>query len=223
VIEQTLTQVGATESSEWDLIPLSALQHYLYCPRQCALIHVEQLWSENQFTAEGRILHDATSEARIETRRGVRTVTAMPIASRRLGVLGIADVVEMHKDDADRWRPFPVEHKRGKAKAHRADEVQLCAQAMALEEMFAVDVVDGALFYGETRRRLGVAFDSALRRLTVRVAAEARAMIRVGMTPPATFEKRKCGACSLADLCRPKQLFERRSAAAWLARCIAEA
>jgi len=223
MIEHTLSQVGATELVEEDLIPLSALQHYLYCPRQCALIHVEQLWSENHFTAEGRILHEATSEAAIETRRGVRTVTAMPIASRRLGVLGIADVVEMHKDDAGHRRPFPVEHKRGRPKAHRADEVQLCAQAMALEEMFAVRLVEGALFYGETRRRVGVAFDAALRRLTERVAAEARAMIGAGMTPPATFEKRKCGACSLADLCRPKQLFERRSAAAWLARRIAEA
>jgi CRISPR-associated exonuclease Cas4 len=223
MIEDTLTQIGATEAVEGDLIPLSALQHYLYCPRQCALIHVEQIWCENHFTAEGRILHEATSDVGMESRRGVRTVTAMPIASRRLGVSGVADAVEMHKDDAGQWRPFPVEYKRGRPKAHLADEVQLCAQAMALEEMLAVNVVEGALFYGETRRRVGVAFDAALRRLTEHVAAEARAMIRAGTTPPATFEKHKCAACSLADLCRPKQLFQRRSAAAWLARCIAEA
>jgi CRISPR-associated exonuclease Cas4 len=152
----------------------------------------------------------------------VRTVTAMPIASRALRVSGIADVVEMHCDEAGRWRPFPVEYKRGRPKAHRADEVQLCAQAMALEEMFAVELAEGALFYGQTRRRVGVAFDADLRRLTEEVAAAARAMIAAGATPPAVFEKRKCGACSLADLCRPKQIGQARSATAWLARRMAE-
>ncbi|MBX9592298.1 MAG: CRISPR-associated protein Cas4 [Hyphomonadaceae bacterium] len=214
---------GATaREPEPDLIPLSALQHYLFCPRQCALIHVEQLWSENRFTAEGRLLHEATAQAGTEQRRGVRTITAMPIASRALRVSGIADVVEMHKDAAGRWRPFPVEYKRGKPKAHRADEVQLCAQAMALEEMFAAELTEGALFYGATRRRVGVALDQELRALTARVADEARAMIAAGATPPAVYEKRKCGACSLVDLCRPRQLSGPRSAAAWLSRCIAE-
>jgi CRISPR-associated exonuclease Cas4 len=154
-----------TARGEEDLIPLSALQHYLYCPRQCALIHVERLWSENRLTAEGRLLHETTAEPGTEQRRGVRTVMAMPIASRRLGVSGIADVVEMHKDEAGRWHPFPVEYKRGRPKAHRADEVQLCAQAMALEEMLAIDIAEGALFYGTPRRRTVVAFDAELRRL----------------------------------------------------------
>lgn len=213
---------GEGAEGDSDLIPLSALQHHLYCPRQCALIHVEQVWSENRFTAEGRLLHEATSQAGVEKRRGVRTVMAMPLVSRRLGVSGIADVVEMHKDDTDGWRPFPVEYKRGKPKSHRADEVQLCAQAMALEEMFAVDLAEGALFYGETRRRLGVTLNADLRTLTVHVAAGARATIRAGVTPPPVFEKRKCGACSLIDLCRPRQLSRSRSAASWLSRCIAE-
>jgi CRISPR-associated exonuclease Cas4 len=208
---------------EVDPIPLSALQHYLFCPRQCALIHVEQLWSENVLTAEGRLLHEATAAAGTETRRGVRTVTAMPIASHRLGVAGVADVVEMHRDEAGHWRPFPVEYKRGRPKPHRADEVQLCAQAMALEEMFAVEVSEGALLYGATRRRLGVTFDAALRALTAETAAAARAMIASGATPPAVYEKRKCGACSLIDLCRPRQLGPTRSAASWLARRMAEA
>jgi CRISPR-associated exonuclease Cas4 len=210
---------------EEDLIPLSALQHYLYCPRQCALIHVEQLWSENRLTAEGRLLHEATAVPGTEQRRGVRTVMAMPIASRRLGVSGIADVVEMHEtgDGAGRWRPFPVEYKRGRPKAHRADEVQLCAQAMALEEMLAVDIAEGALFYGQTRRRTPVAFDAALRRLTEEVAAAARGMIAAGTSPAAVFEKHKCSACSLLELCRPRQLSKQRSAAAWLARRLAEA
>jgi CRISPR-associated exonuclease Cas4 len=210
-------------AEEEDLIPLSALQHYLFCPRQCALIHVEQLWSENRLTAEGRLLHETTAEPGTEQRRGVRTVMAMPIASRRLGVAGIADVVEMHKDGIGGWRPYPVEYKRGRPKAHRADEVQLCAQAMALEEMFGVIIAEGALFYGEPRRRTAVAFDAELRRLTGEVAAAAHAQIAAGVTPPAVYEKRKCAACSLLDLCRPKQLSKPRSAAAWLARCIAEA
>jgi CRISPR-associated exonuclease Cas4 len=223
VDEQAPDRGQRREAGDEDLIPLSALQHYLYCPRQCALIHVEQAWAENALTAEGRLLHERTAEARAEMRRGVRTVTAMPIASRRLGVSGIADVVEMHRDDAGRWRPFPVEFKRGRAKAHRADEVQLCAQAVALEEMFGVDIAEGALFYGQPRRRTPVGFDAELRRLTREVAAAARSMIAAGATPPAVFEKRKCGACSLIGLCRPRQVGQTRSASAWLARRLAEA
>lgn len=170
-------------------IPLSALQHYLFCPRQCALIHVEQAWAENRYTAEGRVLHETTSEVGTEKRRGVRVVTAMPLLSRRLGVSGIADLVEMHKSEDGRWRPLPIEYKRGKPKAHRPDEVQLCAQAMALEEMFAVDLVEGALFYGERRRQVTVLLDAQLRRLTEHIATEARDMIQRGATPPAIFEK----------------------------------
>lgn len=206
-----------------DLVPLSALQHHLYCPRQCALIHVEQAWAENRFTAEGRVLHEATSQAGHEQRRGVRVVTAMPLVSRCLGVSGIADLVEMHKGEDDRWRPFPVEYKRGKPKAHRADEVQLCAQAMALEEMFGVELTEGALFYGETRRRVAVPLNAELRRLTAEVAVAARSMLAAGTTPPAAYEKRKCTACSLLELCQPKRLSRPTPASQWLARQIAEA
>jgi CRISPR-associated exonuclease Cas4 len=207
---------------EDEFIPMSALQHHLFCPRQCALIHVERLWSENRFTAEGRLLHEATAAPNSEMRRGVRTVMAMPLASRRLGVSGIADVVEMHEVEGGTWRPFPIEHKRGRAKSHRADEVQLCAQAMALEEMFGGIIAEGALFYGKTRRRVAVAFDTELRRLTYEVAQAARAMIAAGATPPPVFEKRKCSVCSLVDLCRPRQMAGTRSASAWLAHRIAE-
>lgn len=206
-----------------DPIALSALQHWLYCPRQCALIHVEQAWAENRFTAEGRVLHEATAEIGTETRRGVRVVTAMPLVSRRLGVSGIADLVEMHKDADGKWRPFPVEHKRGKPKAHRADEVQLCAQAMALEEMCGATLVAGALFYGETRRRVDVALDAALRALTAEVASAARAMIEAGTTPLPVYQRRKCGACSLAELCQPRRIARPQTASAWLSRMIAEA
>ena len=205
-----------------DFVPLSALQHFLYCPRQCALIHVEQAWAENRFTAEGRVLHEATAEAGHAQRRGVRVATAMPLVSRRLGVSGIADLVEMHKSDGGRWRPFPVEYKRGKPKSHRADEVQLCAQAIALEEMFGVELTEGALFYGETRRRVGVSLDDGLRQLTAEVAASTRTLLALGSTPPAVYDKRTCNACSLVDLCQPKRLSRSTPASQWLARQIAE-
>jgi CRISPR-associated exonuclease Cas4 len=208
---------------ETDLVPLSALQHYLFCPRQCALIHVEQAWAENRLTAEGRVLHEATAAAGSEKRRGVRVVTAMPLVSKRLGVSGIADLVEMHKSADGTWRPFPVEYKRGKPKSHRADEVQLCAQAMALEEMFSVTLDEGALFYGETRRRVAVPLDTALRQLTGQVAADTRALLDGQITPPPVYAKSTCTNCSLNELCQPKRLSRKVSAAAWLARQIAEA
>jgi CRISPR-associated exonuclease Cas4 len=200
-----------------DLIPLSALQHYLFCPRQCALIHIEQVWAENIATAEGRVAHERVHAAQSEMRRGVRTVTGMPLRSRRLGVSGIADVVELRRDASGATHPTPVEHKRGRPKAHRADEVQLCAQAMALEEMFAVDIAEGALFYGQPRRRTTVAFDAGLRALTAQVAADACAMLQAGRTPRMGYEPKRCDACSLIEICRPRTTGAARSAAAWLA------
>jgi len=211
-----------------DPIALSALQHYLFCPRQCALIHVEQVWAENRFTAEGRLMHEATAEAGHEVRRGVRVVTAMPLASSRLGVSGIADLVELHPGDGDddgdegRWQPFPVEYKRGKPKAHRADEVQLCAQAICLEEMFETTIAEGALFYGKTRRRMSVAFDDELRTLTATIATETRGLIAAGATPKPVYQRTKCSACSLAELCRPKRLMREANVARWLSRHIAD-
>lgn len=204
---------------EADLIPLSALQHMLYCPRQCALIHVEQVWSENRFTAEGRILHDKADQPGASRRRGVRTATAMPIRSIALGVSGVADVVELHERDG-RIHPFPVEYKRGSPKAHRADEVQLCAQGATLEEMFGVEVPQGALFYGETRRRVAVAFDADLRRLTAQTAAAARAMILSGSVPHAAYEAKHCRACSLLETCAPRATADGGQVARWIAHMI---
>jgi len=204
---------------EADLIPLSALQHYLYCKRQCALIHIERLWAENRFTAEGRVLHERTHAPGAETRHGVKTIRAMPVRSFRLGITGVTDVVELHEQDV-RLQPYPIEYKRGRPKAHRADEVQLCAQAMALEEMFETSVPEGALFYGKTRRRQRVAFDAELRALTDRVAEDTRALIESGITPAPIYEPKKCDTCSLLDLCRPKQLTKRTDVASWIARQI---
>lgn len=202
--------------AEADLIALSALQHYQFCPRQCALIHVEQVWAENAATAEGRVAHERVHEAATEIRRDVRTVTGMLLCSQRLGVSGVADVVELHPTAGDGWQPFPVEHKRGRPTAHRADEVQLCAQAMALEEMFHVDIDEGALFYGEPRRRTQVVLDSALRTLTQSVADSTHALLSAGRTPRMDYDKERCDSCSLLELCRPRITGAKVSAAAWL-------
>lgn len=214
----------AVTTPDADLIALSALQHYLFCPRQCALIHVEQAWSENALTAEGRILHERTSEPGHEVRRGVKVATAMPLVSRKLGVSGIGDLVELHPTDdgGAAWQAVPVEYKRGKPKSHRADEVQLCAQGLALEEMLGRAVPTGLLYYGQTRRRVEVALDAGLRALTEQVAADALAMIAAGRTPAPVFEKAKCRACSLLELCRPTAIGKARAVSSWLKQQIDE-
>lgn len=204
-----------------DVVPLSALQHYLYCPRQCALIHVERLWAENRQTAEGRLLHDRADTPQIEHRHGVRTITAMPLSSAELGIAGVADVVEF-RAEAGGEHPVPVEYKRGRPKAHRADEVQLCAQALCLEAMFGCRVEEGALFYAKTRRRQAVVFDDELRRLTLETIQITREMIHAGHTPTASYLPKRCDACSLVDLCQPKLLGKGRGVEAWLRGRIAE-
>ena len=131
---------------------LSALQHIIFCERQCALIHIEQLWSENVFTAEGKIMHDKVDTAKQETRKSVSVEYGVPLRSLRLGLVGKADVVEFHRQE-DNWHPFPVEYKRGKPKSNNCDKVQLCAQAICLEEMLNCKINEGALFYGTTRTK----------------------------------------------------------------------
>ncbi|CAM3496974.1 CRISPR-associated protein Cas4 [Paracidovorax anthurii] len=204
-----------------NFIPLSALQHYLYCPRQCALIHVEQQWAESRHTAEGRLLHERADQPRADRRRGVRTVTAMPLAHPALRIAGIADAVEFHATPGGEERALPVEYKRGRPKAHRADEVQLCAQALCLEAMLDQPVADGALFYGATRRRQDVAFDGELRRLTLETIEATRAMLASGTTPTAAYQPRRCDACSLIDLCQPRLLARASGVNDWLARQLA--
>lgn len=203
-------------------LPISALQHAVYCLRQAALIHIERVWAENRFTAEGRVLHDVAHEAGSRKSRGVRRVTALPLASLRLNIAGVADVVEFHAGP-DGETAFPIEYKRGKPKRHRADEVQLCAQALCLEEMIGRPVPEGALFYGETKRRVVVPFDAELRRLTEDTVAAFGALIAAGRTPPATWKASRCRACSLIELCRPRAMaksalgFRHRALAAALA------
>lgn len=213
--------MAAASAESDDLVPLSALQHFLFCPRQCALIHVERAWAENALTAEGRLAHEKVHEPAQERRKGVRGVTGMPLRSAVLGLAGVADLVELHDAPAGTV-PFPVEHKLGRPKAHRADEVQLCAQGLCLEEMFGTPVPAGALFYGRTRRRQDVAFDAELRALTRRVADDTRALLASGRTPAAVYAAGRCDSCSLLELCRPKALERPRRVAAWLARLVEE-
>ena len=201
---------------EDDLAPISALQHMLYCPRQCALIHVEQHWSENRYTAEGRILHERADSGSGEGRGSVRIERSVAVRSFTLGVSGVADVVEIH----DGVRIYPVEYKRGRPKAHRADEVQLCAQALCLEEMLSTSVPTGALFYGRNRRRKEVRFDSELRALTKQVAADVRRMLAAGVTPPPEYEVRKCSACSLKEGCQPRRPRGSQAVERWLLRAV---
>jgi CRISPR-associated exonuclease Cas4 len=204
---------------EDDLLPISALQHLLFCERQCALIHIEGLWVENRLTVEGRYLHDKAHDGPSETRAGVRIARGLAIRSFRLGLVGKADVVEFHSPpDAHSPRPFPVEYKRGKPKRHDADRVQLCAQALCLEETLGVPVPAGALFYARPRRREDVRFDEALRRLTEAAARRLHALIASGRTPAAVKEP-KCDSCSLLHVCLPEAM-GRASAAGYFARTV---
>lgn len=196
-------------------IPLSALQHWLFCPRQYALIHIERLWAENQFTAEGRVLHERADAGRPETRPGIRTLRGVEIRSDRYGLHGVADVVELRGG-----RPYPVEYKGGKPKSHSADEVQLCAQALCLEEMFACDIPEGALFYGKTRRRSLVPMDTELRELTLQTADAIRQCRTTGTLPAAVYDPVRCDRCSLLEQCKPKIGARRIGVEHWLERAL---
>jgi len=213
--------------SEDDLLPLSALQHLLFCKRQCALIHIEQAWVENLYTAEGRIMHERVDAGGQASRGDVRVEYGVLLRSLRLGVTGKADAVEFHRKTAPenkkraRWQPFPVEYKRGKPKKDNYDKVQLCAQAMCLEEMLDVEIPCGALFYGRTRRRKDVVFDHVLRLETENASKDLHELFDSGLTPKPVYEK-KCDSCSFFNLCLPKTLEGRRSATQYLLKAMRE-
>lgn len=215
----TTAQHAAASETVAEPIPLSALQHAVYCLRQAALIHLERQWADNRFTAEGHVLHAVADKGGSRRVKGVRRVMALPIACRWLNIAGVADMVEFQIDDDDSETPFPVEYKRGTSKLHRADEVQLCAQALCLEEMTARRVSEGALFYAETKRRIVVAFDADLRRLTEDTVAALAGVFASRVTPPPTPLKQRCRACSLVEICRPTAVS--RPAAAWRSRMLA--
>jgi len=195
-----------------DLLPLSGIQHFLFCRRQWALIHVEQQWKENALTAEGRIMHKRVDDPFFtETRNGVVTARSAPIASYRLGLSGMCDVVEFTASpDGVRlpnrdglYLAAPVEYKRGKEKHDHSDETQLCAQAMCLEEMLSLTIPKGYLYYGEIRHRVEIALTAELRTLVQEMSDEMHNYFRRGYTPKVKTSK-ACRSCSLADVCLPK-------------------
>lgn len=208
-----------------DLLLLSGLQHYRFCRRQWALIHIENQWTENFRTTDGAILHENAHNSALSERRGDLLVTRdMRIVSRTLGVSGACDVLEFHRGTAGvplqgkegLWQPYPVEYKRGKPKEGTEDTLQLCGQAMCLEEMLCCPVPRGALYYGEPRRRTEVVFTPALRQEVRTLLEEMHALYRRGTTPKVKPSKR-CQACSLKELCLPR-LMKSRPVADYLRR-----
>ena len=191
-----------------DGLPLSGLQHLAFCPRQWALIHLEQAWAENRLTAEGRLLHERADLPGQSRRANLRTVRGMLLHSVRLRLTGRADIVEFRPE------PFPVEYKRGKRKPTDCDLVQLCAQALCLEEMLGVPVPAGAIFYGEPRRRIDVEVSPALRIRTETLAATMHRLYTAHETP-AALPARHCDRCSLIDVCLPHGTAHVQVAAQW--------
>lgn len=238
---------------EDDLLPLSGLQHLSFCARQWGLIHLEGAWAENRLTVEGKHLHERADAPGVEVRGDLRIVRGLRIHSRRLGLAGIADVVEFRRVTdvlgaeagtealsklnlppepslataqgvclpgvLGHWLPMPVEYKRGKPKPGRYDEIQLCAQALCLEEMLGTTIPDAALFYGQTRRRQGVSLDGTLRVLTEALAARMHALHHAGKTPPPEPGP-KCRNCSLVHLCKPEAIAGQDRASQYLARLL---
>jgi CRISPR-associated exonuclease Cas4 len=199
------------------------LQHFAFCRRQWALIHIENAWSENLRTVEGSLMHERAHDKAFQQSRGDVLITrAEAIFSNTLGFSGQCDVLEFHRESVGvpltgrdgLWRPYPVEYKRGTSKANDCDRLQLCAQAMCLEEMLCCKVPEGALYYGESRRREPVEFSGELRETVTRYAAEMHEMFRRAYTPKVKAGKH-CNACSLKEICLPK-LMSARSVVAYL-------
>jgi CRISPR-associated exonuclease Cas4 len=220
--------------SEDDLLPLSALQHLVFCERRAALIHLEHVWDENAATVEGHHLHERSHEAGTESRRDVRVARGLMLRSLWLGLSGKTDVVEFHllSDDepeasgavlpgvSGRWRPFPVEYKRGRQRHERSYEVQLCAQALCLEEMVGAPVPAGALFYGKSARRQAVVFDESLRKETEEAAARLHSLFESRETPNPVYVKNKCRQCSLVERCMPEVADGKGRVGRYLARVV---
>lgn len=208
-------------------ILISGLQHIVFCPRQWALIHMEQEWQENALTAEGKILHEKAHSHESENRPGLHIARGLPLRSDRLKLSGVADVVEFHEcadgvalpGQSRLWLPFPVEYKHGRPKSQDCDRVQLCAQALCLEEMLSCNVAEGALFYGTTRRRESVVFTPQLRQTLEECCNEAQRLLASKQVPAPILNK-YCRSCSLKEICGPETT---RSVQDYLIRSIKEA
>ena len=215
--------------NEDEFLQLSGIEHFAFCRRQLALIHIEMQWKENLKTVEGQILHENAHNPEMNEKRGnVIVVRAMPVHSRKMGVSGECDVVEFHKSDKGAhingregvYMPVPVEYKRGEPKSDNIDILQLAAQALCLEEMFCTDINYGYIYYGETRHRLKVDFDDEIRNEVVKLFEEMHLYYRRGYTPKVKISK-KCNACSLKDLCVPV-LNKNKSVAEYIDKFISE-
>lgn len=214
------------------MLMLSGIQHYMFCPRQWALIHIEQQWDENRLTAEGQLLHQNVDNPAYRQKNGnVITLRAVHIASHTLGLYGVTDAVELLPSDSPTnaithprypgfWKPYPVEYKRGHRKPDECDEVQLAAQVICLEEMYGIHIPEAALFYHETRYREVVTIDESLRNLTYELSEAMHKTFESGFTPRAE-EKRGCRSCSLIDICAP-ELTKKTSVAYYLKNILDE-
>lgn len=219
--------------SDEDYLLLSGIQHMAFCERQWALIHIEQAWAENVRTIEGKHLHERTDDPfEDETRKDIRVVRAMPIVSNKLGLRGVADVVEFQRTEEPSegvavrlknrkgwWRPYPVEYKRGRPKRDDRDAVQLCAQAIALEEMLNVSIDSGFFYYGQIRRREHIIFDKSLRERVEELTGKMHEMMAAGKTPKAQKNKH-CSLCSLIEICQPELTIRHRSVEKYLERMV---
>ncbi len=193
-----------------NLIYLSALQHYAYCPRQFALIHIEQVWADNFHTAHGNLLHERVDSCEPEQRGNVRYERSVAVRSNKLCITGKLDLLEIEGKPATKY--FPVEYKRGKPKLEDWDKIQLCAQALCLEEMREVNIDEAALWYWQVRKREPVLIDEALRGVTLAAIEGAHELLASGKTPLPTVHKKRCKACSLANLCEPNTFRHDRTA-----------
>lgn len=214
---------------EDDFLMLSGLQHFAYCRRQWALIHIEQQWAENERTIDGQLFHKKAHDAGSTEKRGNLIITrGLHIKSAELGVTGICDVVEFHKSEQGitlfsfegQWQPYPIEYKKGEPKENNADELQLCAQAMCMEEMLLCDIPYGSLFYGQNRRRTQVEFTDELRTQVKTMLEEMHELWKKGYTPKVKPQK-GCNACSLKEICIPR-LMKTKSVSSYIEENLAE-
>ncbi len=216
-------------STDEEYLALSGLQHFMFCRRQWALIHIENQWKENLLTTEGSLMHDRAHDEKLSELRGdILTIRGLRISSEKLGVSGQCDVIEFHRTKTGvplhgregLWSVYPVEYKRGAPKANQSDAAQLCAQAMCLEEMLGTVIMEGALFYGETHRRTVVAFDHTLRNTVTEALKEMHSLYQRGYTPKSKTGK-WCNSCSLNEICLPV-LQQVRSVESYLMEALCE-
>jgi CRISPR-associated exonuclease Cas4 len=194
-------------------LALSALQHFAYCPRQFALIHTEQVWADNRFTAQGNLLHTKVDSGLPEQRGNTRSERAVQLLSHAHKLTGKMDLLEIESLADGRKKFFPVEYKRGKPKVHDWDRIQVCAQALCLEEMRGIEINDAAIWYWEVRRREPVSIDAQLRKITIETISATHELLAARNTPAPTTDIKRCKACSLVEICQPELYRHDRSAA----------